>query len=190
MKNLHLKILAVVIAVSLWYGLVSGEYQEFSVYAPLRMKNMQQDFVAVTPESHVNIVAKAPKGMMRSIDYDGIIIEVDVSKLSFGDTFHKINEDEVKVPSGVQVVRIEPEGINITVDKLVKKFVKVVPTFIGEPHPGFKVENVTVFPEQIEVEGATNKLEGISSIETKPVNLSARQTGITYSIGMKGGSVC
>ncbi|HAL86574.1 MAG TPA: hypothetical protein DCM31_06700 [Deferribacteraceae bacterium] len=185
MKNLHLKILSVVIAVSLWFGLVSGEYQEFSVYAPVKLRNMQGELVAVTADTHVNVFAKTPRGLMRALDYNAVTIEVDVSSLGLGDTYHRLTTDEIKLPSGVEFVRVEPEGINITVDKLVKKPIKVVPTFIGEPHPGFKVGSVTVYPEYVEIQGATNKLAAINAIETKPVNLSSKKEGLTYSIGIK-----
>ncbi|WP_265821607.1 CdaR family protein [Geovibrio ferrireducens] len=185
MKNLHLKILSIVIAVSLWFGLVTGEYQEFSVYAPVRFKNMQGELVAVSADTHVNVTAKTPRGLMRALDYNAVTIEVDVSALGYGDTYHRLVPSEIKLPSGVELVRVEPEGINITVDKLVKKSTKVVPTFIGEPHPGFKVGSVTVYPEYVEIQGATKKLAGINSIETKPVNLSSKKEGLTYSIGIK-----
>ncbi|MCD8493152.1 MAG: hypothetical protein LRY51_15345 [Geovibrio sp.] len=157
MKNLHLKILSIVIAVSLWFGLVTGEYQEFSVYAPVRFKNMQGELVAVSADTHVNVTAKTPRGLMRALDYNAVTIEVDVSALGYGDTYHRLVPSEIKLPSGVELVRVEPEGINITVDKLVKKSTKVVPTFIGEPHPGFKVGSVTVYPEYVEIQGATKK---------------------------------
>ena len=186
MKNLRLKILSIVIAVSLWLSLMSGEYQEFNVYTPVRLKNnMQGEFVAVTSDSHVNVFAKAPQGIIRNLDYNAVAIEVDVASLGFGDTYHRLTPSEIRLPSGLELVRVEPEGINITVDKLVKKSAKVVPTFIGDPHAGFIVGNVTVYPEYVDIQGAANKLASISSIETKPVNLSGKSEGITYSIGMK-----
>jgi hypothetical protein len=186
MKNLHLKVLSIVIAVSLWLSLMSGEYQEFSVYTPVRLKNnMQGEFVAVTSDSHVNVVAKAPQGIIRNLEYNAVSIEVDVASLGFGDTYHRLSTSEIRLPSGLELVRIEPEGINITVDKLVKKSAKIVPTFIGDPHSGFLVGNVTVYPEFVEIQGAANKLSPISTIETKPVNLSGKREGITYSMGIK-----
>ncbi|WP_022849743.1 CdaR family protein [Limisalsivibrio acetivorans] len=184
-KNIHLKILSVIIALALWFSLVSGEYQEFSVYAPVKLKNMQEDYVAVTDDSHVTIVAKAPRATVKNIDYNGIAIEVDVSKLNPGDTYHRLDESEIKIPPGMQIVRVEPEGISITVDTLIKKSVEVIPTFIGDPHPGFKVGTISVFPETVEIEGARKKLTAVSSVETLPVNISGRSSSITYSIGMK-----
>lgn len=185
MKNLHLKVLSIVIAVSLWFGLVSGEYQEFSVYAPVKLRNMQGELVAVTPDTHVNVFAKTPRAFMSNLDYNAVVVDVDVSSLTFGDTYHKILASEVKLPSGVELVRVDPEGLRITVDRLVKKPIKIVPTFIGEPHPGFKVNTVTVYPENVEIQGATKKLQNVSSIETKPVNLSTKKEAMTYSIGIK-----
>lgn len=186
MKNLRLKVLSIVIAVLLWLSLMSGEYQEFSVYTPVRLKNnMQGEFVAVTSDSRVNVFAKAPKGILRNLDYNAVTIEVDVASLGFGDTYHRLSPSEIRLPSGLELVRVEPEGINITVDKLVKKSAKIVPTFIGDPRAGFLVGNVTVYPEYVEIQGAANKLKTISSIETKPVNLSDKKDGITYSIGIK-----
>ncbi len=112
-------------------------------------------------------------------------IEIDVSKMKPGYTNSIINVENIKIPPGIQVVDIQPAAIEIIVDSLILKSMKVAPTFIGEPALGYKVGSVNVYPENVQVKAAESKIEDQTTVETLPVNLSDKRDPITYSIGMK-----
>lgn len=184
-NNLHLKILSIVIALMLWVGLISGEYVEVSVHAPIKLINIPKDFVAVADTNLINIVVKGPVSVTKKISYNDIEVILDVASFKVGDSMYHIDLKDVKTPHGIETVRIKPSFINITVDQFIKKSVKVTPVFIGDPKKGFVVEGVSVFPESIEIEGARSKLEQMNSIETLKANLTERNKPVTFSIGMQ-----
>ncbi len=61
LNNLHLKLLSILIAILLWLSLVTGEFQEISLYVPVKLSNIPEGFVAVTDEHLINIHAKGPR---------------------------------------------------------------------------------------------------------------------------------
>lgn len=183
--NLHLKIFSVIIAICMWMYIVTGEFQEISLYVPIKLTNIPEGYVAVTGENLVNVLAKGPKSLVKDKQFNKVQISLDVSKMKPGTNSRVINPEDVQMPAGIQVASIEPKSIDITVDSLIKKHMKVIPTFIGEPQEGYKVGAVTVYPESVVVNAAKSKIEGLMSMETMPVNLSGKKDPITYSIGLK-----
>ena len=185
LNNLPLKIMSVLIAIFMWLSLVTGEIQELSLYVPVKLTNIPEGYVAVTDEHLINVHAKGPKNLISEEKFPDVNIEIDVSGMKPGYTSTIINVDDIKMPPGIQVVNIEPGSIDIIVDSLIMKEMKVAPTFIGEPALGYKVGLVNVFPENVQVKAAKSKIEAQNTVETLPVNLSDKKDPITYSIGMK-----
>lgn len=185
LNNLPLKIVSVFVAIGLWLSLVTGEFQEISLYVPVKLTNIPDGFVAVTDEHLINVHAKGPRSLVSDEKFNDVGIEIDVSKMKTGYTNTLIDVSSIKIPAGIQVVNVEPESIEIIVDSLIMKDVKVAPTFIGEPAVGYKVGSVSVFPENVQVKAAKSKTEELTTAETLPVNLTDRSEPITYSIGLK-----
>jgi len=185
LNNIPLKLFSLFLAVLLWLTLITGEFQEVSLYAPLKLTNIPEGYVAVTKEHFINIYAKGPKSLVKDERFDDVQIDIDVSNMKPGYNNAIIDVANVKMPPGIQVVNIQPKNIEITVDSLIKKKMKVTPTFIGEPAQGYKVGSVVVYPENVDIRAAKSKIIGQTSLESLPVNLSGKKDPITYSIGMK-----
>lgn len=185
LKNLSLKILSVLIALSLWLIVATSDTTEMKIYVPIKLENISEGFLAETKNSLLNVEIKGSSLMLQSISHNDILISINVANFSVGNRKYKIKNSDVKAPNGVEVVRIEPQEILINVDKLIQKKVKVIPTFIGEPKEGFKVETVNIFPSVIMITGAESKLLTQDFIETLPINLSGRNEAVIYGTGMK-----
>jgi len=185
LKNLSLKLFSLLLAVLLWLSLVTGEFQEISLYVPVKLTNIPDGLVAVTGEHLINVHAKGPRALVSEENFTDVNIEINVSEMKAGYNNAIITLDDIKMPPGIQVVDIQPQVIEIIVDSLILKQMKVAPTFIGEPSLGYKVGSVSVFPEHVQVKAAESKIADQSTVETLPVNLSDKRDPITYSIGMK-----
>ncbi|WP_303850588.1 YbbR-like domain-containing protein [Seleniivibrio woodruffii] len=183
--NTHLRIISVVLAICLWLYIVTGEFQEISLYVPVKLTNIPEGSVAVTDENLINVMAKGPKFLVNNKQFNKVQIAIDVSRITSGTKSVYINPEDVQMPAGIEVTNIHPKTIDVTVDTLVKKQMKVAPTFVGEPMPGYKVGSVVIKPDTVEINAATSKIKGLRSIETMPVNLSGKKDPITYSIGLK-----
>jgi hypothetical protein len=185
LNNIPLKLFSVFLAILLWMTLVTGEFQEVSLYAPVKLTNIPEGYVAVTDEHLINIYAKGPKSIVNDERFSDVQVEIDLSHMKPGYNNTVIDVKNIKMPPGIQVVNIQPKNIEITVDSLIKTKMKVTPTFIGEPAEGYKVGSVVVYPESVEVKAARSKIFGQNTVETLPVNLSGKRDPITYSIGLK-----
>jgi YbbR domain-containing protein len=187
LSNLSLKIFSVLIALILWLVVATSDVSDMKVYVPIKLVNITEGYVAVTDDNLIYVHIKASNMILKNLNHNDIKISVDVSDFKTGTTRYRIRKEDIKVPGGVEVIETEPQEIFITVDKLVNKKVRVVPTFIGEPKEGFKIANVTSIPDTVTVQGAKSKISDKDFIETLPINISGRSETMIYGIGMKMG---
>jgi len=184
-RNLHIKILSLLFAVALWVGLVTGESKEVNRYVQVKLTGIPERYTAVAKDKLISVNLKGPMPVVNSMDNNDVVLEVNVKKLKAGENPYQFRHEDVKVPAGITVASIEPAATTITIDKFIKKSVKVTPSFIGDPLKGFKVEGVAIYPDSIEIDGAMTKLRDLNTVETLPVNLTGRNTPVTFSTRFK-----
>ncbi len=185
LNNIFLKILSVVLAISMWIIVATSEYDQIQFSVPVKLKNVPDNRVAVTDENLVNVTLRGSRLILNSLSYNDISVEIDISSFTGYKTTYRIKNSDIKTPSGVEVVRVAPSVINITIDNIISKKVDVTPSFVGEPAKGFKVNTLEIKPSSVEVEGAASLLNDIKFIETLPINLSGKNKKVNYSVGMK-----
>jgi hypothetical protein len=184
-KNIGLKLISVLIAISLWFVVLNSDVTQMQIYVPVKLENIKEGYIAVTNTTLLNVEVKGSNLLLKNISHRDILINIDVSHFKTGNTKYKIKNTDIKTPKGIDVVRIEQKEIDIHIDKLIKKELKVVPIFLGEPKEGFKVESVNIYPEIVKVTGAQSKLKNTDFIETLPINISGKQNAVIFAIGLK-----
>lgn len=185
LNNIFLKILSIFLAVSMWVIVATSEYEQRQLSIPLNLKNVPENRVAVSSANLINVTLKGSRLMLNSLSYNDVNAEIDVSELERYKTDYRIKNSDIKVPSGVTVLNIQPLVITVTIDKIVEKEVDVNPSFIGESSRGFKIESLKIKPSRVEAVGAATKLKNIDFIETLPVNITDKSKKSTYTVGLK-----
>jgi YbbR domain-containing protein len=184
-KNIELKLISVLIAISLWFVVLNGDVTQMKLYIPITLEHLAKGNVAITNVKLLNVEVKGSNFLLKNISHRDIVVSIDVSNFAVGKTSYKIKLTDIKTPKGISIVKIEPEHIQITIDKLITKKLEITPIFIGEPKEGFKVETVKTYPKKVEVVGPESILKNTDFIETLPINLSGKKKDIVYAIGLK-----
>ncbi len=76
-------------------------------------------------------------------------------------------------------IRPKQEYINVQLDKKIQKYLKVVPSLVGEVAYGYTVSNVSVDPSYVLVTGPEQQIKGIAEISTAKVNISNAMTNFS-----------
>jgi len=171
-NNNILKIISVIIAVIVWFIVATSEQQEVSFYVPVKFKNEGEGLKAFTDTSLISVLVKGPKISMKNFTFNDIKIEIDLSNFQSGEYLYRIKPTDVMLPSGIHLIRLEPQDIRIMIDKLGKKTVKVIPSFIGDLKDGYKISSVVITPSYVTIYGTSKKIKALESVETLPINIS------------------
>lgn len=185
LSNTFLKIISVIIAIIVWFIVVTSEQHEVSFYVPIKFSNEPQGVKGFTDTNLISVLVKGPKMTLKNLTFNDIRVVIDLSNFKSGEYLYRIKPNDIILPSGISLIRVEPQDIKITIDKVVKKTVKVVPSFIGEVKNGYKIFGVSVTPNHVTAYGVGKKIKLIDSIETLPINISDLGENYKTKIGLK-----
>lgn len=171
-KNISIKIASLVFALFLWFLVSSSEYITTSVYAPIDIDHLKKGYIAVTNEKMINLALKGSSLVLKGIDSNDVKVEIDVSSFKLGKTKYIIKEKDFKTPPGVEILNYQPREVEVFIDKLIEKDLKVMPTTTGKARSGLYVEGIYVKPEYVKVTGALSILNNMNYIETMSINIS------------------
>ena len=95
-----------------------------------------------------------------------------------------LGPDNVLVPEGLEVASIEPNTIQVDLEREVTQRIQVVPQLMGRPAAGTAAGEPEVFPNQVLVTGPEPMLARIDALSTRPVNLDGHALTFEESVAV------
>ncbi len=160
--NWELKLIALFIAVFLWLYVTTIQTPQITeaFMVPVHYYGLSSSLIMNEKVKYVSIYLKGPKSIIEHISPGEINVFLDLSKIK-NPGRHKISIG-ASVPSGIKLLKIEPDSIYIDVYKTVVKFFLIKPTFLGNKIKGdYKV---AFTPNLIKVSGREEKIRDIRYI--------------------------
>ena len=180
LNNIGKKVLAIVIAISLWL-VANLQYDiEKNVAIDVNYANLPPGLVVVNnPPEKLNLRVRGPRSQLSSITAKNMLFTIDLSNIAGGMSKFEIGTDQITPPRDVQVTGISPAEIKIEADTLAEKKVEVEPS-IGPPEVGYEIIGTPqVTPSTARIEGPKNLLSKINIITTDPVSVKGEKSKFT-----------
>ncbi len=117
--------------------------------------------------------------------------QVDVSDATPGTKVVAIENDSIPVSRGIEVLRVQPSSIILSLDKLIQKEFAINPVTTGSVVPGFVLEDLTLDPDVITFTGPQTILSQVDVLKTKPININGlfesvqHQAGFEFALGQR-----
>ncbi|MBD3306278.1 hypothetical protein GF339_07795 [candidate division KSB3 bacterium] len=169
--NLGLKLVALILAIIIWFLVVGGQKSEVRVTVPLELRNVPTNLEIIKSISQVEVTVRGFSNVVKSLTPADIDVYIDLSNVVRGSNTFGLSPEDITVPVGVTVTQVSPSTIDVLLDAIVRKTVSVEPLLRGTPAEGYRVGNITVQPEQITITGAQTLLKPITKVETEAVIL-------------------
>lgn len=174
-KNLLLKLLALVLALTLWFHISRTGKEYFSLTIPVTVTNLPDRLeLKNSLPDQVTLTLSGPPGLGNRIHPNNLSILLDGRSLRSGRQTIPIKRSMINLPSAVSIVRIAPRTVSLTLMPLFRKTVPILPQFIG----GDRITplRIRISPDHALVEGDSMALSVLHSVKTRPIELS-RLTG-------------
>ncbi len=173
MRDLGLRLFALLLAVGLWVFVNSGQRGLLSLRVPVSYRPLPAGMVLLghRPE-FVNVDVTGPRTLLSLIQPDRIGPVLDLSKARVGKTVIRLTPQMFDVPRQTDVRRVVPTQITLDVDRVVEREVPVNLRFVGEAAAGYKVSATEVAPSTVKVRGPSSFLANLRQIQTKPLQVS------------------
>lgn len=194
-RNLTLKVISMLLAILLWVYVSNVQNpirQRVFNSIPLTYIGLGEQLSVVKMPESVTVQVQGNEGQINSLAAKDLIAYVDLKGVGSGTN----NIDaKVSVPAGVQVIRINPGRVPVTIDALQIKQVAVKVKYTGKLARDFQAMEPVIKPQKVVLRGPQQQLQDIQEVyvtvdlknasknilETLPVQFGEAKDGRGYS---------
>lgn len=167
------KLLAVCIAVAMWWGVARDPVIEVSVTAPIEFHNVP-DNLEISSETipTAQIRVRGPARVLRDLERSDVHPSMDLQGATPGERTYELSGRQIQLPQGAEVVQIVPGNFRVQFDRRASKQVEVRPRVIGTFASGYRILQATAVPDKVTIVGPAKRVEAIENAITDPVDAS------------------
>src|SRR5215831_17939500 len=174
--NWPLKIVSLVLAAMLWMAVANEASSEIGLDVPLEYRNIPSQLeITGDMTNTIQVRLRGSSNVIKGITAKDVSTTIDLGKMRTGEKIVALSPQNVQVPFGAEVIRVNPSTVRFTLERTVTKTVDIVPTVAGQPANGFEVGQVFVNPNTVEVEGPESLVDMLSAVTT-PIRLDRKQS--------------
>jgi uncharacterized protein (TIGR00159 family) len=174
-KRLELSMAAVMCVLfmgAIWFSFAKGMETLTSVEVPLEYTNRDSRMHIISASvDTVRLYLSGSNTLLNSLRPDQIKAQLNLRDAVNGENIFKIVADNVVIPPGVRLNRIEPSEVNVVLDVPITKMLPVQVEWVGRLAKGLIMEAVEITPDVVEVEGPADILNQMSTLYTRAVQL-------------------
>ena len=172
--NIGWKLLSLLAAFFIWVNVASEPELSTILSAPVEYKNYPKDLeISSGIVESIDVEAHGPAGLLRELTDSRLAAIVDFGSVrSAGERTFTLTSAEVKLPRGIQLIRIIPAQLRFDFEHRLTRSIPVEVPLSGALGPGLKLLGETVTPASLGIAGPQSHVEAVDKASSDPVDLS------------------
>lgn len=186
-RHLDLKVGSVILATLLWYVVAGEETVERSFRVPLELQQFPVGLeLQADAPSLVDVRVRGASGALGRLNPGDLVTALDLGTARAGRRLYQLTAEQVRTPTGIEVVQIMPPSIALVFENSATKSVPVVPEIEGTPAVGFVVGQIVSDPPTVEVIGPESAVARVVEAITEPISVEAATDNVkdTVTVGL------
>ena len=173
-RQWSLRLLALALATLLWFfgTLETREQESEKVVESSVTYSTPRGLILLDPVQRVKVRLRGRTSKVRSLNPLAVDVLVTVTDSRRGLLEVTLGPDNVVLPEDVEVMSIEPNQLELRLDREVTQTLPVKFKLMGEPAAGARVQKVEVVPDRVQVSGPESRLRSLRWLTTSNVNLN------------------
>jgi len=185
-KDWTLPFISLALAVALWYFVGGDDTVDKNVTVPIEVINLPRDLVISNQfKQDILVTISGPRKQVLAIEKGDVARQVDLVRAVPGTMVIKNENDSISVPRGVKVLRIQPDSIILSLDKLIQKQLVVKPITKGSPASHHTLREIRMKPDAISITGPHMVLSELDLLETEIIDISGLSQPTQLQIPLK-----
>lgn len=178
LRNKGAKLAAVAMAVVTWYWIQTViRFEEQVTQVPIRWL-VDNGWAVLDPSSAtVNVLFRGSQEDIRGLHRNAVKVEVDLRNQALNEGARitvRLRPKNVRAQSPARPIAIQPDLIELTLDRHAQKQVPVKAEWQGAPPEDYEVERWVSTPATVTVSGPERRLRAIEFVSTVPIDLEGR----------------
>ncbi len=171
--HIGLKLMSLVIAILMWYGVAREPVAEISIRVPVEFTRPPKglDYTSdVVPQAQIRL--RGPARVLRDLSPENVRAVIDLRGASAGEHTYDLTSDQIRVPRDVEVMQVTPSRLRLVFDQRETRQVAVRPRVIGKLPPGYHIATVTTNPATLTITGPAHRVDAIEDALTDTVDVT------------------
>jgi YbbR domain-containing protein len=185
LSNPGYKLLSALLAVSIWWYVQGDEVLDAKVKARVDW-TLPPDLVPTEPlPSTVTLSLRGTRAATRRAREVEVRVPVDLTDVGVGEHgLEFASMTPAGLPPTLEVTGYSPSSLRFEIDELGVRKVKIEAALVGDPAEGFRVEDVVVVPQVIEVSGPRSVVDVLREVRTQPIDVSGLTSDAVRAVGL------
>ena len=146
--------------------------------------NSARGLILLDPIQTVKVRLRGPDRRVRAIAPFELDLVVDVPASVPGTTTVQLSGENVPTPEEVEVVSIDPNALEIRMDREATAVLPIKPRLVGEPAGGAVPGKPNVVPALARVRGPQSVVSGLASVSTSPISLEGHALSFEQTVSV------
>lgn len=156
----------------IWFSFAKGMETLTSIEVPLEYTNRDSRMQILSASVNtVRLYLSGSNTLLNSLRPDQVKAKLDLGSAVNGESTILIGANNVVIPPGVRLSRIEPSEVKVVLDVPISKTLPIQVDLVGRLADGLILESVRLNPVDATVEGPAAILNQMSTLYTRPVRL-------------------
>ena len=184
-ENIGIKLLAVGVASLLF--IVSRQPT-----SDVRLEHVPLEFRGVPPgleisgevDQTVSVRLRGPRDVVRGLMPNQIAVVADITGKEPGDRIIQLRTTDVSRPPNLEVLRVDPASIRLSIEPSVRRSVPVKPEITGLLDNNCQLTEIIIDPPVVEIEGPKSQVNAIDSVLTESIDLEGKISDFTTHVAV------
>ena len=182
-SNLNLKVFSVLIAVVWWAAVRSEDARVKDFVVPLDYVNLPESLMqSGRVVDAVTVRLRASDSILQNLTEDRLGAVVDLGRAPLGEQRVPVDEKMLRLPAGVEVVRVAPDVIPVRIEKRARRQVPIVADFSGRPPKGYVKTGYEVSPPVATIEGPASEVAAVGRALTGTILLEGETETMEFEV--------
>ncbi|MBU0994663.1 MAG: hypothetical protein KJ737_19380 [Proteobacteria bacterium] len=121
---------------------------------------------------NLEVTLDGSKSDVRKLSDQSLSYVLSLDSASHGMNSISFTPENIKLPGGIVVTKINPQGISLRLEKEVRVDLPFRVVVSGKAAPGYMVADTLVTPQTLSIRGPESLIENTGYINTKPVDIA------------------
>jgi len=173
-RNFWPKLATVVLVFACWLIITARQGEIVTMTVPIQFRNLPESLLLnKSSQDEVELQLRTITSLIPLPKEGEVVGEIDLSKIREGNNQILLRREYFRLPSGVMVSRIRPSALRITLERKIRKLVRVEPRIAEIPGERFRLNKFKVVPALVMIEGPESVLSRLETVRTEEIRLSS-----------------
>ena len=184
--NWHLKIFSLILATALWAVIAEESTSDIIFDVPVEYQNVPPATEVIGDAAkRVEVRLRGPSSLIREISEKDISTVIDLDQMPLNaESTVPLNAQHVHAPFGVEVVRVTPSRVRVSLEPTELKWLHVLPATMGHVAQGYEVDAILVKPDRVKAEGPASHVRALNTVMTTEIDLTGKKSTIIQTVDL------